>query len=431
MENQFNNTTIASGVRLCNYQTCRFKTGRMSFNLAIPLGKDVSAYAILPYLLSRSCGKYPDFSALNARMAELYGTTVTPSVSKIGEAQVVRLSMTMIDDRFAFDKNESIYKQCAELLCDLIFEPNIQNGAFNSEEVKREKRLLLERIESEKNDKRVYALRRCEEIMCENEPYGINCYGKASDVEKLTPESIYKAWQDLLKNAVVQVNVVGSTDASEIADVIKTRFSKVERANVKISDIETQLVDRADKVKRVNETLPISQGKLVMGYRVGIHHQDEDFGAVRIMVDLFGGAPYSKLFTNVREKMSLCYYCSARLYRQKGIIMVQSGIEKVNEEKAITEINNQLKMMQNGEFTQDELNASIAGLKDTLLRVSDTPEDIDAWGYSQTTTEEFKSPQEIVKEVENVTAHQVASVAKKITLDTIYMLSGEEVAANE
>ncbi len=426
MENSFNNNVVANGVRVCNYKTDRFKTGRISFNLALPLGNDASANAILPYILSRSCGKYTDFSALNARLAELYGAIVIPSVTKIGEAQVIRLSMSMIDDRFAFE-NESIYKQCAELLCDLIFQPNVESGAFNFKEVEREKRLLLERIESEKNDKRVYALRRCEEIMCKDEAYGINCYGNAQDVEKLTQESIYNAWENMLKKAVVQVNVVGNTDADEISEMLKTRFLKISRDN--ICEINTKLIEKSETVNRVNEQLPISQGKLVIGYRAGINYQDENFGAVRVMVDLFGGAPYSKLFTNVREKMSLCYYCSARLFRQKGIIMVQSGIEKENEEKAITEINNQLKLMQDGNFTKEELEASIAGLKDTLMRVSDTPEDIDAWGYSQTTAKKFKTPQNIVEEIENVTAQQVADAAKKVTLDTIYMLSSEEEEA--
>ncbi|NCC86809.1 MAG: insulinase family protein [Clostridia bacterium] len=428
MENSFNIKEIANGVSVCSYKTNRFKTGRISFNIAVPLGKDASANAILPYILNRSCGKYPDFSKLNARLAELYGAALIPSVSKIGEVQVVRLSITMIDDRFAFD-NESVYQQCAELLCDLIFEANAENGSFNEAEVNREKRLLLERIESEKNDKRVYALRRCEEIMCEDEPYGINCYGDAKGVESLTPQSVFDAWQDLLKKGVVQVNIVGNADVDEICELVKNRFAKIPRDE--ISSINTKTICSAKEVKKINEQLPINQGKLVIGYRAGITEQDENFGAVRVMADIFGGAPYSKLFVNVREKMSLCYYCSARLYRQKGIIMVQSGIENENEEKAITEINNQLKLLQNGEFTQSELLASIAGLKDTLMRVSDTPEDIDAWGYSQMTAKDFQSPMDIVTEIENVQPHQVIEAAKKVTLDTIYMLSAEEEEENE
>ncbi|MEG0979571.1 MAG: pitrilysin family protein [Oscillospiraceae bacterium] len=428
MENSFNISQIANGISLCSYKTNRFKTGRISFNIAVPLGSNVSAYAILPYLLSRSSGKYTRFTELNARLAELYGAIVIPSVSKIGEAQVIRLSMTMIDDRFALEK-ESIYQQCTELLCDLLFEPNAKNGVFNSEEVKREKRLLLERIESEKNDKRVYALRRCEEIMCKDEAYSINCLGNAKDVEALTPESIYSAWEDLIKKAVVLVNVVGDSDETAISEMVKKRFSSIDRS--KIANISTKIIEKADKTTRRNETLPINQGKLVIGYRAGISHQDENFGAIRVMADLFGGAPYSKLFTNVREKMSLCYYCSSRLNRQKGIIMVQSGIEKVNEEKAITEINNQLKLLQDGEFTTDDLMASKAGLKDTLMRVTDTPEDIDAWGYSQTIAPKFKSPQDIANEIENVTSEEVKIAAKKVTLDTIYMLSGEGGEENE
>lgn len=428
MENSFNITEVLKGVSVCNYKTNRFKTGRISFNIAVPLGENASAYAILPYILSRSCGKYMDFSKLNSRLAELYGAVLIPSVSKIGEAQVIRLAMTMIDDRFAFE-DESIYQQCAKLLCDLVFEPNLENDLFSEVEVEREKRLLLERIESQKNDKRVYALLRCEQIMCQDELYGINYYGNAKGVEALTPKSIYDAWQELLKKGIVQVNVVGNANTDEISNLIKQRFDKIQRDEIK--SIETQVIKSASQVKKINEQLPINQGKLVMGYRAGITGQDDDYGPVRVMADIFGGAPYSKLFTNVREKMSLCYYCSARFNKQKGIIIVQSGIEQENEQKAIDEINNQLKLLQDGDFTQDEFNASITGLKDTLLRVLDTPEDIDAWGYSQMVSSKFNSPIEIIKEVENVSRQQVIDAAKNVTLDTVYMLSGEEGEENE
>jgi len=300
---------------------------------------------------------------------------------------------------------------------------------FNEVEVDREKRLLLERIESQKNDKRVYALLRCEEIMCENEAYGINYYGNADDVKALTPKSIFDAWQEMLKKGIIQINVVGNANTDEISNLIKEQFDKIKRDE--INRIETKVIKTANEVKKINEQLPISQGKLVMGYRAGITGQEENFGAVRVMADIFGGAPYSKLFTNVREKMSLCYYCSARLNRQKGIIMVQSGIEQENEQKAIDEINNQLKLLQDGEFSQDELSASVAGLKDTLLRVLDTPEDIDAWGYSQIMSKKFQSPQDIIKEIENIDRQQVIDAAKNVTLDTVYMLSGEEGEDNE
>lgn len=425
MQNLFNVMELDKGVRICNYKTDRFKTGRVSFNIAVPLGKNASAYAILPYILSRSCGKYSDFSELNSRLAELYGAVVVGSVTKSGESQIIRVSINMVDDRFALD-DESIFEKCSELLCDLIFEPNVENGVFNSQDVDREKRFLLEKIESEKNDKRVYALRRCEEIMCEKEAYGLNCYGTTKGVEALTPQSIYEAWKSLLETGVMQINVVGSAGANEkvISEIVKKRLSKFNREH--LTSLDTNVIEKANEVKKIEDRLPIKQGKLVMGYRAGITNQSENFGALRVMVDLFGGAPYSKLFMNVREKMSLCYYCSSRLFRQKGIIMVQSGIEEENKEKAIKEINNQLKAMQDGDFNDEDLKSSIAGLTDTLMKVCDTPEGIDAWGYTQITEEKFKSPENLVEEIKSVNCDQVKECAKKVTLDTIYMLSKEE-----
>ncbi|MDR0314447.1 MAG: insulinase family protein [Oscillospiraceae bacterium] len=424
MKNSFNLSKIADGVNLCSYRTDRFKTGRISFNIAVPLrAENASAIAILPYILSRSCEKYTDFTALNQELAKLYGAVLTPSISKIGEAQIIRLSMAMIDDRFSFD-GENIYKNCAGLLCDLFFSPLISGNAFDSVEVTREKRLLVERIESEKNEKRLYAMRRCEEIMCGSEAYGINSYGTVRGVNELAPESVYNAWKYALEQGVIQINMVGNTDEDEIYKMLKDRFSSVNRE--KTENISTQVVEKAKEVKKVHETMPINQGKLVMGYRAGLKADDPDYVPAKVAVDLLGGAPYSKLFTNVREKQSLCYYCSAGLFRQKGIMLIQSGIEKENEEKAIKEINNQLQMIKDGDFTSEELAASKAGLGDALMSVSDTPQDIDAWAYSQMTNKSFEHPQVLFEKISHVTEREVAHAAAQITLDTIYMLSGEE-----
>ena len=57
------------------------------------------------------------------KLDELYGASISAGVTKIGEAQVVMLSMTYIDDRFALT-DESIAEQCAQLLASMIFSPN-------------------------------------------------------------------------------------------------------------------------------------------------------------------------------------------------------------------------------------------------------------------------------------------------------------------
>lgn len=420
MENIIETRQVAQGIRLCAAPTERFKTAKISVNMAMPLKKDTaSLYAVLVYFLHRSCKKYPDMTKLNMRLAYLYGATISAGVTKIGEAQVLRLSLTSIDERFALD-GESVTEKCMELLLDMIFEPNIIDGAFSEKDVSQEKRLMLEKIESERNDKRSYAKQRCEELMCENEVYGINRLGTAEDVEAITPEALYEAWRTLLKEAVVQINVVGTANADKIAASIKERLSDKDRDHIKLP--ETVIVRKAEKVREVTETMPINQGKLVMGMRVD--YNPDERAAFAIMCDVFGGGPYSRLFTNVREKMSLCYYCSARLNSDKGILLVQSGIETENKEKALSEIKNQFEIMKKGEFENEDLEASKKAYADALGGFGDTPEDYDYWCMTQMLRDKIITPAELAAQAEKVTREEVTCCANKVTLDTVYMLEG-------
>ena len=414
---------IAEGIRFCSVKTDKFKTCRVNISLAMPLDKNASARAILPFMFSRRCAKYPDYTSLNRVLDELYGAAVSAGVLKRGEAQVISFSMSAIDDRFALD-GDKVALECTKLLADMIFDPLTEGESFPEDIIEQEKRLLVEAIENELNDKRRYAMLRCEQLMFADEAYGVNRFGSVEDVKALTPDIVYAAWRDVLQKATVQITMVSSMDPQPIVDLIREKFSEIERHPV---EIKTLFVSGLPKPEYISESMPLRQGKLVMGFRTGMRSEDDIMPAMKVAVDIFGGGTYSKLFSVVREKMSLCYYCSAALFNSKGIVMVQSGIEDTNEEKAKNEIINQLRLTAEGKFTEEDFSSSIKSLTDSILGNSDTPEEITAWYASQILRNELKAPETYAKEIGNVDRAEVVRAAKTIMLDTIFMLksSGE------
>lgn len=414
---------IAEGIRFCSVKTDKFKTCRVNISLAMPLDKNASARAILPFMFSRRCAKYPDYTSLNRVLDELYGAAVSAGVLKRGEAQVISFSMSAIDDRFALD-GDKVALECTKLLADMIFDPLTEGESFPENIIEQEKRLLVEAIENEQNDKRRYAMLRCEQLMFADEAYGVNRFGSVEDVKALTPDIVYAAWRDVLQKATVQITMVSSMDPQPIVDLIREKFSEIERHPV---EIKTLFVSGLPKPEYISESMPLKQGKLVMGFRTGMRSEDDMMPAMKVAVDIFGGGTYSKLFSVVREKMSLCYYCSAALFNSKGIVMVQSGIEDTNEEKAKNEIINQLRLTAEGEFTDEDFSSSIKSLTDSILGNSDTPEEITAWYASQILRNELKAPETYAKEIGSVDRVEVVRAAKTIMLDTIFMLksSGE------
>ena len=194
---------------------------------------------------------------------------------------------------------------------------------------------------------------------------------------------------------------------------------------------ETLYVENAEDVTYVKETAPVKQGKLVMGFRMGMKDRNDDYAAKRIMSDVFGGNTNSKLFKVVREEMSLCYYCSSRMIRAKGIMLVQSGIESYNEEKAKNAILDQLEEIRKGNFTEEDLDASKKALEDAFKSVSDSPEALDSWFTTQIEYSEYLYPEDYINMFKNVTKEDVIRAANDVTLDTVFMLEGTEEGEDE
>lgn len=429
MKYEFNKASLSDGAELCTISSESFKSVCVSVSFVVPLGDEASLYALVPNVLTRASALYPDLSAIERKLANLYGAELHADVSKIGESQVIKLMISSIDDRFALD-NESIAAECGKLLFELVFNPKLQNGVFCTEEVESEKRLLCERLYAEQSDKRMYAKNKCEEIMFSDEAYGIHRLGDVESIKAITPEKLYAAYRQLLKTAKLVLCVSGNTDVEAVKAAFQGYISNVCRAPEASA---TLFVEAADDVQYVKEQEAVKQGKLVMGFRMGMADANDDYAARRIMVDLFGGSPHSKLFTVVREKMSLCYYCSARMIRAKGVMFVQSGIESYNEDKAREAILQQLEDIKRGSFSDDDIDASVKALEDSFRSVTDSAESLEGWYTSQCVSGEYKKPEDFIEAFKSVTREEIIKAAKDVTLDTVFMLEGTlgEVADDE
>ncbi len=413
------NKKIFEGVELCTVSAEGFKTACASMSFVMPLSEKASLYALVPNVLTRSCKEYPDVTSVEKKLALLYGAEVIVDVGKSGENQVLKIEVSCIDDRFSID-GESITNECLNLLFQMIFEPRLENGAFSFDDVESEKRLLAERLIAENSDKRTYAKNRCNEIMFENELYGIHRYGTVEDIEKITSETLYGAYKEILNNSKILVCVSGGK-FSNVEELLEKYFSD-EKREIELN--ETLYVEECEDVKYVKEQEEVKQGKLVMGFRLGMKSEDDNYAARRVMVDLFGGSPHSKLFTVVREKMSLCYYCSAVMFRQKGVMLVQSGIESYNEEKAKNAILEQLEDIKNGKFSDDDIASSVKSLEDGFRSVSDSAESVANWFTSQICAKKFLYPEDFIEQFKKVTREDIIEAAKSVTLDTVFMLEG-------
>ena len=419
MMSKINRSVLAEGVYFSDVRDSRFKTMKISANLIVPLSEEnASANALLCGVLSRSTKAYPDFTALSKKLSSLYGAELNVSIRKAGDNQVLTISASGLDDRYTLG-GESVARELSELLCGVIFEPNLEDGAFVESEVEQERRQLLDLIDSEFNDKRIYANGQLIRTMCADETFGLKRYGTAEKIKEVTVHSLYGTWQNLLKTAVFEIMYIGDSSPEKAAKVFAKAFESVDRAPV---SAETQIVRRAGEVKRVVEEMNVSQSKLVMGLRAGIALPDSEVPAAALMCAILGGTAHSKLFCNVREKQSLCYYCASRYDKVKGLVIIDSGVEGENIEKLEAGVLKEIEDMKNGVISDFEIDATKMAVINSYHTSNDTVSGIEAWYSAQLFEDSFKTIEEMAETINAITKEEIIAAAKKLTLDTVFVL---------
>jgi predicted Zn-dependent peptidase len=416
---------IANEVVLHYIKTDKFKTNYMSFNFVAPLNRDDAHYnAMLPLILMRGTEKYPSQAHINKRLQYLYSADISARNDSFGEYQIFGMRANMLNNRYA--NGTDVTRETVELLLDMVFNPYLVNGEFDKDFTKGEKINLIDVIEAEKNNKGGYALTRLTEEMCKDEVFGISKMGEVDKIKKITSKSLYKAYKDAIKNYKIQIYFVGDCDIDSVADQIKARFVGIERTPVQIND--APIIEKATEVKEIVETEKVNQGKLVMGFRTAYHYQENEYHLVQLFNEVFGGSPTAKLFLNVREKMSLCYYCRSAVSQKTGTMFVSSGIEAKNKEIAKEAILDQLKMIQRGEVTDEELVSAKKSMKNSFLTVYDSAAAMETMVFFRGLCGIKTTPILEIEKVEKATIEDVMRVANKITLDTVYFLKGEDQA---
>lgn len=430
MSYELSRKPIGAGVHFSSVSDLKFKHNRISVNFIMPLRRETaSVNAVVPYILRKGCRKCPDFSTLNARLAELYGAVLDADVTKYAAYQVLEVSIRGLDNRFALE-GEDIAGECARLLAAVALDPNLgADGLFYEEDVALERQFLIDTIEAEINEKRSYAVSQCIQTMCEGEPVAVRRYGYRADAEAITPQLATEAYHRILKTAAVEVIFTGCGNPAAAEKVFTERFAGMQREPLPYEPV--RLRTTASTVKEKVERMEIAQGKMVMGMRTGSVETGEQVYAMRVFAALFGGTPFSKLFMNVREKLSLCYYCASRFDVATKLLLVDSGVETSNKLKAQDEILQQLAAVQAGDFSEEELRDTKLLMKNSVKTMTDSLTGLEGWYLAQILRGLNTTPLEDTAGIDAVTREHVVAAARGITLDTVYFLTGPEQQANQ
>lgn len=385
---------------------------------------DATKTALLPYVLRRGSAERPTTGDIARSLEDLYGAHFQVGITKKGNDHILIFDGETISDRYA-PNGEKLVEQTVELILSCIFNPKIENGAFSEDYVQQEKANLRDRIQNMINDKASYAMLRCTEEMFKGDVFAVPQLGCIEDVDKITAGELYEYYKKMIVSSVIDIYICGDTDINGIESAVKNSISGFTFEKAALPEQELLVKDNSE-VNKVTDKLDVTQGKLSMGFRTNISSSDKLYWGLMAANSVFGGGAHSKLFNNVREKLSLAYYASSQLNRSKGLMFVNAGIEFKNFNAAYDEIMAQFNAVKNGDISDDEINASVQAIVTALNSYYDDGRAIQGFFLNEKVAGTNRDIAEVREQIQQVTKDDIVRAAKQIELDTVYFLTGRE-----
>jgi len=408
-------------------KTDKFKTGCLTVNFIGKLSRETAAsFALLPRVLRRGSKEHPDMERMAAALDELYGARVEPMVRKKGELHCIGFYADFPDDRF-IPGGESVFEETARLVFGILFSPDMRDGLLRPDYIGSEKSNLIDDIRAAINDKRGYSIDRLVSEMCAGEAFGVNRLGDENAARAITPESLSVVYREMLSDLPIEIHYCGSAGPERVASALRPAFSKLpERNDPSFPDTQIVLYPKSSPPRRFTETLDVSQGKLAVGFRLGKAMVGvPDLPALTVFNAVYGSVVTSKLFMNLRERLSLCYFVSSMIDKQKGVMLVSSGVELSDFETALNEITAQLAHVKNGDISEQELISAKRAVVTAIKSAMDRPAGLLDYYFDSAVSAIRYDPVELCGNVEAVTVDRVVDTASEIEPDSIYFLTGK------
>lgn len=411
---------IGDGVYFSSITDKRYKKNLIAVAFSTQLSEDTATEnVIVPVLLTKCNSKLPTYKAFNNKMSRLYASGIGGTAGRQYDLQTISFGAYYLDDIYALS-GEKMTGIMTDILIDCLTSPVTENGVFSEKFVELEKKTVIDNIETAINDKRSYAIERAMKTICKGEPASVCSYGTVEKAKLITPDSAYKAYRRMLETMPCEIICTGCSDFDGVAEKFAAAFEKagrhdIENTTIALSPVKTQ-------TEEVTERLTVNQSKLVLGFK---SHSDDD-AALVLLQKIFGGTTSSKLFRNVREKMSLCYYCSAARNDLKGIMLVNSGVENENIEKTKEAVIDQLEEIKNGNFTNEDINFAEMAIKNDFKSVADSAGNVSNWYFDCIRKNDIITPEEKLGRYLGVSKERIIAAAKSMVLDSVYVLTGNE-----
>lgn len=402
-------------------KTSKYKTVTMKVIFHSPIVKEeITKRNVLSDILLQSTKNYSSKRDMIIESEELYAADIYNNTQRWGNYIMTSFTLQVLNDRYTEDGN---LKKAIEFLHEVLFNPDIKNNKFNSDKLSLVKNNCKVALSSLKENPREYAIIRLKEAYDKESPISYRMLGYEEDIEKITAENLYEYYKKVIENDFVDIFVVGNVDPDEILTIVKDnfKFRKIKKVR---TPYEIPVKKPRSRRLLAKETTNNNQSKLSVACPLSKMTDYEKNYPLILANIIFGGYADSKLFKIAREKYSLCYTISSSLSKLDNLMLINAGIDRANYNKTVEVSTKILEDLKKGKFTEKEIQTAKQLYGTAIDSIEENPNNL----INEYLTEQiigfenYKERQEIIK---NVTKKEIVSVFKKIHMDTIFLLEGD------
>lgn len=295
-----------------------------------------------------------------------------------------------------------------DLISDMYLHPT-----FPADDLEREKGVIIEEINMYEDLPMRSVHDVWNELLYGDQPAGRTILGPRENIKTFKRDDFVNYRKKFYVSDATVILIAGAVDA-------KNTFKKVERAFINIP------VGKKGKKEKVVESQgqpeikirykDTDQTHIIVGFRAyDVYHKNSP--ALKLMSTILGGGMSSRLFQKMREDLGICYYVKsyADQLTDHGVLMVTAGVDSTRIQEGINGILGEFQKIRDEKIDPQELRKAKDYLIGNLYLGLESSDSLtDFYGLQEILREEIKTPKEIEKEIEKITANDIAKVAKQV-----------------
>lgn len=416
-----NDTIQLQGANIHIMKTNKFKNTLISIKFKNELKRDTTSIrSLLAMSLLGGTQTLTSQQELASYLENCYGANLSSNISTKGKAQIIHLTSSFVNEKF-LPTSENLFEKQVDLMHDVLFNPLMEDGCFTQKVINQKKRELKDRLAALKDDKYSYALDKTLDAMGKNSVLGISGIGYEEDLESISKEDVTQALKDMISKDTIEIYVMGDLSEKNIT-YIQNAFPFESRENN--YEAAYSFTSNRDEVQVLEETQDITQSKFNMAFKTNVNFLDEKHEAMTIMNGVLGAFSHSRLFKNVREKHSLCYYIGSTYDAFNGVLLVSCGIEAKEANRVQSLVLEQIKDLQEGHISDEEIAITKRMFENSLKKSQDEAGTTIGLKYNRDIVKKEETIEEYLNKLMAVSKEDIIACAKQLVLDTTFLLKG-------